>query len=76
MSKKVSRTSSSSSRPVRATGILRNIPVDVPSLLRPFWGFARKMAKLFSRSLLEEEEKEEELLKVVRKNFRDRRGLF
>lgn len=76
MSKKVSRTSSGSARTTSASGILRNIPVDVPPILRPFWGFARKMAKLFSRSLLEEEEKEEELLKVVRKNFRDRRGLF
>lgn len=76
MSKKVSRTSSGFSQAARASGILRNIPVDVPSILWPFWRFARKMAKLFSRSLLEEEKKEEELLKVVRKNFRDRRGLF
>ena len=51
----------------RAGEVSAMIPPGLPPVLRRFWDFARKMAKEFSKNLLKA--KEEDFLKVVRRDF-------
>jgi hypothetical protein len=49
------------------------IPIGLSPVLSRFWKFARQMAQQFSKNLLKG--REEDFLKVVRKEFeKDRRG--
>lgn len=45
------------------------IPIGIPPLLRRFWNYAKNIAKNFSKNLKDSEEKEEEFLKVIRRDF-------
>mgnify|MGYP007084773832 CR=1 FL=1 len=52
---------------IRGGEVAPVIPPGVPPILRRFWNFARDMARRFSKHLLKN--REEELMKVVRKSF-------
>jgi len=49
-------------------GMRAPLPLGLPPILRNAWKFARNMAKEFAKQLLDKD-KEEEFLKVVRKEF-------
>lgn len=51
----------------RVVKVAAAIPAGIPPVLRAAWGFAQRMAKEFSRHLLESEEREAEFLERVRK---------
>jgi hypothetical protein len=65
-SRKVSRGTKGLGRPGKPTA---RIPIGIPPLLRRFWNYAKNMAKKFSKNLNDSEEKEEEFLKVIRRDF-------
>jgi len=52
----------------RIKQISTNMPVGLPPVLRRFWGFARDMAKRFSKNL--HQNREDELLRAVEKDFK------
>ncbi len=54
----------------RIKQIATNIPVGIPPVLRRFWGFARDMAKRFSKNF--QEDRTEELLNALTKEVKQK----